>query len=82
LVAQAETAWTTAREQNDFAAFEPFLTKILEMKRKFVEYWGYEENKYDTLLDQYEPGVTVSVLESVTEKVRDGIMRLVEKSKT
>ncbi len=79
LVAQAETAWTTAREQNDFAAFEPFLTKILEMKRKFVEYWGYEENKYDTLLDQYEPGVTVSVLDSVFEKVRDGIMAIREK---
>lgn len=52
------------------------------MKRKFVEYWGYEENKYDTLLDQYEPGVTVSVLDSVFEKVRDGIMAIREKSKT
>lgn len=49
------------------------------MKRKFVEYWGYEENKYDTLLDQYEPGVTVSVLDSVFEKVRDGIMAIREK---
>lgn len=82
LVAQAETAWTTAREQNDFAAFEPFLTKILEMKRKFVEYWGYDENKYDTLLDQYEPGVTVAVLDSVFEKVRDGIMAIREKNAT
>ncbi|MBC8824087.1 carboxypeptidase M32, partial [Escherichia coli] len=29
--------------------------------------------------DQYEPGVTVSVLDSVFEKVRDGIMAIREK---
>ncbi|EUJ32973.1 thermostable carboxypeptidase [Listeria floridensis FSL S10-1187] len=76
LVAEAENVWGEARAENDFAKFAPYLEEIVTMKRKFVEYWGYEQNKYDTLLDQYEPGMTVEVLDSVFLKLRDAIMTL------
>ena len=32
------------------------------MNKKFIRYWGYQENPYNTLLDLYEPGMTVKVL--------------------
>ncbi|MBC1935403.1 carboxypeptidase M32 [Listeria grandensis] len=76
LVAQAETTWATARANNDYELFKPYLEKIIASKRKFVEYWGYQDNPYDTLLDQYEPGITVAVLDEVFAKLREAIIAL------
>ncbi|MHC5279797.1 carboxypeptidase M32 [Listeria kieliensis] len=79
LVADAENIWAEARAEDNFAKFEPYLTEIVAFKRKFVEYWGYKDNKYDTLLDQYEPGMTVEILDEVFEKLRIAIMELRDK---
>lgn len=81
LVADAETVWGEARAQNDFSKFAPYLTDIVAMKRQFIEYWGYDANKYDTLLDQYEPGMTVEILDNVFDKLRTGITDLRQKMK-
>ncbi len=51
--------WEEAKRNNDFAVFQPYLEKIVAMKSEFVELWGYEDNRYDTLLDMYEEGMTV-----------------------
>ncbi|MBC1435836.1 carboxypeptidase M32 [Listeria rocourtiae] len=82
LVAQAETVWTAARETNDYELFKPYLEKIIASKRHFVEYWGYQDNPYDTLLDQYEPGMTVAVLDEVFAKLRNSILTLRKKVAT
>ncbi|WP_088815114.1 MULTISPECIES: carboxypeptidase M32 [Listeria] len=79
LVADAENVWGEARAENNFAKFEPLLTQIVAMKRKFIEYWGYKANKYDTLLEQYEPGMTVETLDAAFGKLRSGIMDLRKK---
>ncbi len=42
-------------------------------------YWGYEGNKYNTLLDMYEPGMTVEVLDQVFGDLRKEIIPLVKK---
>lgn len=40
LAAQAESKWEDAKEHSDFAGFEPYLSKIVDMKREFIGYWG------------------------------------------
>lgn len=77
----SSAAWEEAKEKSDFSIFEPHLKKMIDFKRKFVEYWGYKENKYDTLLDFYEPGITVKQLDRVFSELRDGIVELLEKIK-
>src|SRR5699024_9740398 len=57
LQSKAEAAWQKAREAADFSLFEPFLEKLVSFKKKFADYWGYKDNIYDALLDQYEPGM-------------------------
>jgi len=78
LTSKAEAAWEEAKEKADFLMFQPYLEKIVEFNRRFVEYWGYEGNKYNTLLDLYEPGVTVEVVDRVFGQVRDRIVPLVQ----
>src|SRR5450759_639533 len=55
--ARAYAAWTKAREENDFAAFAPYLEKTIELSRRVAEHLGYEDQLYDALLDIYEPGM-------------------------
>jgi carboxypeptidase Taq len=78
LSSKSESAWEEAKAKSDFAMFQPYLEKIVEYKKRFVEYWGYEGNKYNTLLDMYEPGVTVDVIDHVFGQLRERIVPLVQ----
>ena len=59
LTSQAESAWEDAKHNSDWASFQPYLEKIVAATQEFIELWGYEGHKYNTLLDMYEPGMTV-----------------------
>ncbi|MFS0781437.1 carboxypeptidase M32 [Bacillus sp. 1P06AnD] len=78
LVSKSESAWEEAKKNADFPSFQPYLEKIVDFNRKFIEYWGYEGNKYNTLLDMYEPGMTVDILDDVFGKLRKEIVPLVQ----
>ncbi len=79
LTAQTNDAWEEARENNDFDHFLPFLEKIVEFKRKFAEIYGYEDHPYDALLDEFEPGLTVKVLDPLFAKLRESSVKLLER---
>ncbi|EHS57347.1 carboxypeptidase M32 [Paenibacillus sp. Aloe-11] len=79
LAAQAESKWEEAKEHSDFAGFEPYLSKIVDMKREFIGYWGIKDTEYDTLLDQYEPGMTVEKLDAVFDRLKKRLVPLLSK---
>ncbi|WP_068775575.1 carboxypeptidase M32 [Paenibacillus sp. FJAT-26967] len=76
LTSQAESKWEEAKETSDFAMFQPYLEKIVDTNLKFVELWGYEGHKYNTLLDMYEPGMTVEKLDEVFGALRQEVVPL------
>ena len=76
----SSTAWEDAKNANDFSIFKPHLKKMVDYKKKFVDYLGYEDNKYDTLLDMFEPGMTVKKLDEVFSEVRDAICEVIKKN--
>lgn len=75
----SSAAWEEAKNANDFSIFKPHLKKMVDYKKKFVDYLGYKDNKYDTLLDMFEPGMTVKKLDEVFSEVRDAIVKLLKK---
>ncbi|WP_064091409.1 carboxypeptidase M32 [Rossellomorea aquimaris] len=77
LQSKAESVWEEAKDKYDFSMFQPYLEKLVSFTKRFIDYWGYEKNKYDTLLDMYEPGVTVDVLDEVFGELREKIVPLV-----
>lgn len=79
LQSKAESVWEEAKEKGDFELFSPYLEQLVETTKRFIGYWGYKDNKYDTLLDMYEPGMTVETLDRVFSQVRDGIVELLNK---
>lgn len=78
LQSKAESVWEDAKEKSDFEMFRPYLEKLVDFTKKFINYWGYEGNKYNTLLDMYEPGVTVEVVDQVFDQLRNKIVPLVK----
>lgn len=81
LQSKAESVWEEAKEKADFDLFAPYLEKLVQFNKKFIEYWGYEGHPYNTLLDMYEPGVTVEVLDRVFSQLKEKIVPLVHKIK-
>lgn len=77
LTSQAEAVWEEAKRKADFASFQPYLEKIVDFSRRFVALWGHEGHPYNTLLDQYEPGMTVEKLDAVFSELRSETVPLV-----
>jgi carboxypeptidase Taq len=64
-------AWRKARERSDFARFAPWLSRTLALQREVADRYGYQETRYDALLDLYEPGLTTSRVETLFRRVRE-----------
>ena len=78
---RAQIAWEKAKEENDYESFKPHLQKVIDFSREFIDYWGYEGDKYNTLLEKYERGLTVEKLDKVFGELRDGIVEILENIK-
>ncbi|QZT32788.1 carboxypeptidase M32 [Caldalkalibacillus thermarum TA2.A1] len=70
LTSQAQDIWVEARQKKDFSLFRDTLKKIVDFKKKFIDYYGFEEHPYDALLDEYEPGLTVKTLDQLFGDLR------------
>jgi len=68
----AQHHWKQARSASDFSLFADSLKHLLDLKQREAEYQGYEENPYDALIDEYEPGMTVAQLRPVFDRLRAG----------
>src|SRR5260370_302270 len=55
---RAQQAWQEARQANDFAAFQPWLEKIVDLKRQEAAAIGYLQVPYDALLGATQPDAT------------------------
>ena len=58
--AQSYEAWVNAREESDFAAFAPWLERVVELRRRYIECFAPYDDAYDVLLEDFEPGMRTS----------------------
>jgi carboxypeptidase Taq len=70
VVSAAQHAWADARATSDFATFRPHLDRIIELKRQYVTFFPAGDHVYDTLLDDYEPGLKTSDVRAVFDALR------------
>jgi carboxypeptidase Taq len=71
------TAWTQARSANDWTGFEPYLTRMVELKQREADYLGYTDRRYDALLDEYEPDIKTAQVSEIFAAVRRDLVPLV-----
>lgn len=81
LCSKSETAWEEAKEKDDFNIFKPYLKQVIDFQKEFIGYWGYKGNKYNTLLDKYEPGITVENLDEIFGDLKVALIELLHRIK-
>jgi carboxypeptidase Taq len=77
--AKGVSAWREARETRDFARFRPALERTLTLRREQADAFGHDGERYDALLESYEPGMRVSRLTPVLEGLRDQLIPIVQR---
>jgi carboxypeptidase Taq len=76
---QSFHSWIEARKLNSFAHFEKDLAKLVEFKRQEAHLLGFESHPYNALLNDYERGATVELLDRVFDSVREPLRELLMK---
>lgn len=75
---RAMETWKDARARSDFAAFRPDLDRLLALARRKADCFGVPAGgeAYDSLLDEYEPGMTSREVERLFHPLRDALTPL------
>src|SRR5262249_36537834 len=71
------SAWGEAREADSLRQFAPEFERLLALVRERAQALARGPEPYDSLLDDYEPGMTRSRLEPVLGELRDRLVPLV-----
>ena len=78
-VNKAFHAWIDSRKKNSFAVFEKDLAALIELKKQEAELLGYQEHPYNALLDEYEKGCTVQLLDKTFNGLLPTLRNLLER---
>ena len=76
--ANSYQAWTEARPADDFSILEPHLAKLVELKRQEADALGWQGERYDALLDQFEPEMTAEQVGAMFEELVSGLQPLID----
>ena len=74
----AHHAWTDARAKSAFAIFRPHLEKIVELNKRYISFFPPADHPYDTLLDNFEPGMKTAEVKAIFEKLRPAQVKLIQ----
>ncbi|HEY1021085.1 MAG TPA: carboxypeptidase M32, partial [Flavisolibacter sp.] len=78
-VNKAFHSWLEARKQNSFSVFEKDLDALVQLKQEEASVLGYVHHPYDALLDEYEKGATVALLDKAFDNLLPQLKNLYEK---
>ncbi|HJW17322.1 MAG TPA: carboxypeptidase M32 [Flavisolibacter sp.] len=78
-VNKAFHAWIESRKQNNFSLFQPELDKLIALKKQETQLLGFEKHPYDALLDEFEKGCTVELLDKTFAGIIPVLKTLLEK---
>lgn len=73
----AQAVWAEARANNDFAAFQPALERIVALTLERAARLGYADHPYDALLNQYERGMTTHEVKRIFEEHKPALVQLI-----
>jgi carboxypeptidase Taq len=76
--ALAYQAWEDARTHNTFKTFAPHLDQIIQLEREYCDYIQLPGPAYNSLLDDYEEGMTVDTLKHEFHTLRTNLTTILQ----
>ncbi len=78
VTSEAQQVWQEARAEANFAKFQPFLERIVDLRRQYAHFFQPYDHVYDPLLDDYEPGMKTAEVQKVFSVLRQQQVRLIQ----
>jgi carboxypeptidase Taq len=75
--AESYGAWVKAREENDFAAFRPWLERMVDFRLRLAACIAPDEDPYDVMLDDFEEGLRSEEVRTIFASLEPELARLV-----
>ncbi len=76
----AYDAWRDAREDRDARAFLPWLARVVTLKQAEADCLARGRDRYDVLLDEWEPGLTWATLGPMLTRLRGAVGPLLDRA--
>lgn len=73
-------AWAQAKEKSDFTLFVPALERAIELRQRYIDCFdatGEFDERYDVLLDDFEPGMKAAQVRRVFERMKEELLPLI-----
>lgn len=77
LLNDANAVWHDAKLASDYAAFAPYLERIIDYERRLAARKDASRSPYDVLLDRYEKGVCTEMLDPFFALLREELSPLI-----
>ncbi|MDX2045393.1 MAG: carboxypeptidase M32 [Chitinophagaceae bacterium] len=71
--------WLEARKNNSFAVMQKELSRLVELKREETHILGYQHHPYDALLNEFEKGCTVVLVDKLFDDLKAPLKNLLDK---
>lgn len=75
---KAFQAWRQARANSDFSIFQPHLEKVLELVHRYISFFPPADHPYDTLLNDFEPGMKTAEVKTIFDGLRPKQVELIK----
>ena len=76
---EAVPIWKRAKEEDDFDAFAPTLSKLVELKREYAHQIDPDADPYAVLFADYEPYLDLELADEVLNTLREALVPLVDR---
>ena len=77
LTNEAGAVWHDAKEKSDWNMFAPLLEKLVAARRRFAALKAPEKHPYDVLVDLYEKGAAMDMLDPFFRTLRDELSPII-----
>ena len=77
VAAESAPVWLEAKATSNFALFLPLMERNVELRHRYVECFGPQEEPYDVLLDDFEPELKTSEVTSIFAELKPELKQLI-----
>jgi len=78
LIQKSQLVWQDAKQNNDYESFKGNLEKIIEFNKKFALYYAPDKDPYDTLLDEFEEGMSTKEYDEFFDTLKRDLVPFVK----
>ncbi len=81
-VSKSFNAWNNAKKENRFSLFKNELAELVALKIEETQILGYSDHPYDALMDEFEKGCTVKLMNGVFGNMLPKLKIILEKTQS